>query len=121
MMNAACVRLMMFRMPQTIEKPSPTRASMKPWSTPLRMCWRKSRGTPSPQPSPSGEGVFGSLPLAPLGRRPDRLGVRRIGRPDGHLLAVLPLLDSHRLEGVDAALVELDGPVERHEVELGDR
>src|SRR6266498_1816648 len=109
MMNAACVRLMMLRIPQTIEKPSPTRASMQPWSSPFRRCCRKSTGGPRPR-----------LPLVPSGGRPDRLAVGGVGWPDGHLLTFLPLLDGHRLEDVDAALVELDLAVEGDEVELGE-
>src|SRR5258708_29362771 len=105
MMNAAWARLMMFRMPQTSEKPSPIRARMQPWSSPLMMCWRKSRA---------------GLPTAPGSHRPQRLGLGNVRGPDGRAATVLPLLDDHRLGGVDPALVELDHAVERGEAQLAD-
>src|SRR5712691_6256982 len=103
MMNAAWARLMMFRMPQTSEKPSPIRARMQPWSSPLMMCWRKSRV---------------GLPCAPGNHRPQCLGLGDVRRPDGRAATTLPLLYNHRLGGVDPALVEFDHAVEGREAQL---
>src|SRR4030081_263812 len=105
MMNAAWARLMMFTMPQTSEKPSPSRARMQPWSSPLMMCWRKSRA---------------GLPTAPGNHRPQRFGLGDVRWPNRGAVTVLPLLDDHRLGGVDPTLVELDHAVERREAQLAD-
>src|SRR6266542_1241002 len=105
MMNAAWARLMMLRMPHTSENPSPIRARTQPWSTPFRTCWTKSTQ---------------ALATAPARKRPQRLALGHVGRPDRNSAAVLPLLDRHRLGHVDTALIELDLSVAGREVQFGD-
>src|SRR5829696_4930735 len=68
------------------------------------------------RPSP----ITQNLAPGPGWHRPHHLGVRHVGWPDRHPLAVLPLFDGHRLERVDAALVELDLAVEGDKIKLRD-
>src|SRR5437764_379450 len=113
MMNAAWARLMMLRMPHTIENPSPISARMQPWSRPLITCCRTSILDVT--------SIYDPSPFVPGGGGPDGLAVGGFGGPDGDFLTRLPLFDRHGLVDVDAPLVEFDLAVERDEVELRDR
>src|SRR5665213_146973 len=105
MMNAPCARLMMFMMPHTRRKPSATTARVPPARMPLTRSWKKSCTLNS------------YLTLSPRRRRIHGLTVGRKCRPDCHKLPVLNLVYDHRLVDVQAARIEFDDPVERHDVE----
>src|SRR5450755_2959640 len=108
-MKAPCARFTMFMIPQTSENPSATSARIPLRRTALTKIW------------PSSAPPTRLLPLVPGRHRVQRFLLGHGRREDRVLVAVrLKLLDGHRLEGVDAAAVELDLAVERHDVERGD-
>src|ERR1017187_9734584 len=108
-MNAPCARFTMFMIPQTSENPSATSARI-----PLRRrAWTKIWPSSAPPTR--------LLPLVPGRHRVESVLFRHGRREYRVFVAVrLELLDRHRLERVDAAAVEFDLPVERHDVQGGD-
>src|SRR5664279_3216940 len=105
-MKAPCARFTIFMIPQTSENPSATSARIPLRRTALTKIW------------PSSAPPTRLLPLVPGRHRIQRFLLGHGSREDGVFLAIrLELLDGHRLERVDAAAVELDLAIERHEVE----
>src|SRR5271169_6938435 len=109
-MNAPCARFTMFMIPQTSENPSATSARIPLRRTALTKIW------------PSSAPPTRLLPLVPGRHRVEGVLFRDGRREDRVFVTVgLKLLDRHRLERVDAAAVELDLAVERHDVQGGNR
>src|ERR1017187_2276286 len=109
-MKLPCARFTIFMIPQTSENPNATSARIPLRRTALTKIW------------PSSAPPTRLLPLVPGRHRVQGILVGYGRRVDRVLPAVrLELLDGHRLERVDAAAVELDLAVKRHDVQCRDR